>query len=1178
VRRFLVVGCGGSGGAALAYLMDQLRSDLAAHGVHALPRGWQFVHIDVPSTSDDGPDGLGNVQKQGGVYFGSGPKDASYRMLDHAVSQRFAESAALDSIGTWAPRDPDKVTIPISAGAGQYRAVGRLITLSRASEIRKVLERATDELFRLETTSEMAALRVPGLGDYNDTTPIVLVVSSMAGGAGASMALDVCRLLTLIPRLSPRLTGVFMVAPNIFDSLPEASRTGVRPNALAMLGEIVASQTGASRTHDVATLNAIGHQHGEGESIPFARVFPVGRYVGVERTLFGDGTPKAVYRGLGRGLAGMIMSGIATEQFVSFDLGNTASPNGDRDVLGWGSDWAPLPWGSYGFASLSMGRDRYAEYAAQRISRSCVDRLLGGHLQRGSQASSTDQVAALLDSQWGDVCSRLRLPVVRDAAHRGDDEVGAWMTHVALPRPEAEMLAGGVTQREVEPFVPGASGVPAQQWVPTLRQQVGARRMSLTAEANRAAAIWAFRWQRELLDRTETVVADAVAKLGLPYAVGLVERLERHLRDVVAPGAERLGSHAPVDLVAIPPDLQGLVDGLKGVISNGGQLVDQLVHGYRKQVRTQIYAHSAVLVKQLLLSLQLDVLAPLRQALSESQRLLEIDLAAPVTDLGLARLATDQCAAWPSEADVRVPARFDEADNEVLLTSSADFQRQYESDIQRAVATGRAHGFLDARTTVVGHVVSGRWPSAGGVRAPGGLLERLAPWRSRAFPINPDTSEPLIPSQARYDLRLRPPELLGRSRAFVARPGDSFDVFCRLSIRDFVLGKGAAESELAQRQRTVVDKFTAALSLARPLSSVNGAALQAVHAGSQIEYRYKFSEVPFAGLPVDGRLKAVLSDNPTNLSNLESAFGDSNGVTKIDIFGSYPNYSPLVFDAVLTPVAEQWAQIGDIGRESFWMWRRSRPLDAALPMGDAERRAMVAGWFIGQTIGQVRIPSPPYTQPVQIWDAENMRWLSFPHPLLTPPSRFIANYDWLPAVLESVLLAIARTHEAPVMSSMRPFQVLRALYDATSQGPVGGIDVLSARQLLVDWLTGERAANGGVSRVEGVEEATTVDERVKLVTAWLGRIRDLAGTHFMAPGNGAPGNGTFAVITRRQQASATPIFRDLAPDVHWATGEIIDLLESARVAALNPEPVAPNRPPAAPPNRGVVIPDGGGPF
>ena len=52
MRRFLVVGCGGSGGATLAYMMDQLRSELHSAGVDQLIDGWQFVHIDVPSAAE----------------------------------------------------------------------------------------------------------------------------------------------------------------------------------------------------------------------------------------------------------------------------------------------------------------------------------------------------------------------------------------------------------------------------------------------------------------------------------------------------------------------------------------------------------------------------------------------------------------------------------------------------------------------------------------------------------------------------------------------------------------------------------------------------------------------------------------------------------------------------------------------------------------------------------------------------------------------------------------------------------------------------------------------------------------------------------------------------------------------------------------------------------------------
>jgi hypothetical protein len=895
----------------------------------------------------------------------------------------------------------------------------------------------------------------------------------------------------------------------------------------------------------------------------------------VERTQFGDGSPNAVYRGLGRGLAGLIMSESATSQFVSFDLGNTASPPGDRDLLGWGGDWAPLPWGSYGFASLSMGRDRYAEYSAQRLASSCVNRLLHGHLDRGSEASSSEQITALLDGQWASICARVGLPATDSDAQR-------WLTAVAFPRAQVEPVARQISEAELRPYVPNADGVQAAQWVPTLRQRMAARRVALAGAAEQAATALAYRWHQVLLAAAETEVAASVARLGLPYGIAVAERLARHAREVVAVGAERLRAFAPADVAAVPQEVEPALSRLKGTVIGGPALVDQVVNGSRTLIYTQIYANVADLVRQLSQQLSLDVLVPLTQALGEAQRLLENDLKAEITDRGLARLATDRSAAWPSDGEIRVPSRFGEADNEVLLTSSADFHRQYDADVRRAVSTEGHPTFDDANGVAVDDIIKGLWKTSGGTRPPGGLLERLAQWRSRVFPIEPGTGQPVIPSHARYDIHVRPAELLARARAFVARPGESFDQFCRLSIRDFVTGEGAAESELQTRHKEIVERFRETLTLARPLISVNNTVLQAVHRGEGIEYRYKFSEVPFNQLAIADDLIRVLQTNPMidrpSVANLQTAIGENSGVTRIDIFGSYPNYSPLVFDAVLVPVAEQWAEIGEIGRESFWQWRRARPLAAALPMAAVERQRMVAGWLLGQILGRIRIPASPFTQPVQIWNSDEEHWIPFPHPLLTPPSRFLAKYDWLPAVLESVLLAIAGSHQAPVMASMRPYQLLRGIYDDSSQGPVSGINVLSARRLMAEWLAGNTRVPGGTSIVAGAAAASTVDERAGMAAAWLTGIRSLAGDHYMAPGSdGATGGGTFSVVSRRRQASATPMFRDIAPDVFWATGQLIRLVESERQAAHEARP--PETPPGPdeiePPDDGFEIPPGG---
>lgn len=1174
MRRFLVVGCGGSGGATLAYMMDQLSSDLAVWG-RRIPRGWQFIHVDVPSGEEAGPDGIGNVQAQGGRYLGLGPQSGSYGDLDHALSQKLTGARALDTIGTWAPRRPQSVPTPISVGAGQYRAVGRAITLVRAGDVRTAVQNAYEELFRVETTSEMTTLAQAAGGRFEpNEPPIVLVVSSMAGGAGASMALDVCRLMSLAG-VDPRLMAVFMVSSDIFDSLPESARSGVRANALAMLGEIVASQAGAARAHDVALLSALGHRDGAGAEVPFARVFPVGRTIGTQRTTFGTGRPEAVYRGLARGLAGMMVSPVATAQFQQFDLGNTGSVAPDPKYFGWAANADPLPWGSFGFASLSMGRDRYAEYAAQRLARGAVDRLLDGHLQPGNPASSLEQLGSVLDSQWRPLLSRLGLPVGGTGDQLAD--LGAWMTGEVLPRSDAEIAARNVSDSEVRGYLPNPDGQQAGQWMVLLHHQLASRRHALTDACNGAAYEWSFRWKDELLGRIERVTADATTRLGLPYAAAVLQRLSTHLSEYVIPGADALAAHTPTDIVEIPPQVQQTMAGVKGVVSNGAQIVDLTMDGIRNHARTQVYAHASGLVARVLQGVIAEVLPPLLATLTDTQRLLENARAADVKHDGLAQLATAQYGAWPSDADQQVPSRFDEANNEILLTTSRQFMGQFVADVQRAIPDGPGN-LSGARESVIGAIVSGLWQTTGGEQPPGGLLERTTDWRPRAFGFDPGTGDSIVPSQARYDVHVRPAELLRRARMFVGRRGESFDRFVSVSLRDFVSGVDAPESERAQRMRDLVGKFSETLSLALPLIGVNDKAVQMLH-GRSTEYRYKFSTIPFADLPVVADLRRVLETNPlidsSSMTNLTKALSDQGDPRRVDVFGSYPLYSPLVFESVLKPVGVQWGSTPPAGRSGFWTYRRSRPLDASLPMGDAERRAMVAGWFVGQVLGELRLPDSPYTRPVEVWDREAGSWVGFPNPLLTPPSAFQATYDWLPAVLESILLAQTRIHEAPVMGSLRPYILLRELYDANPLGASTGILEAEGERRVTAWLRSGRTASGLPSRVPSIAAAETIADRAEAAREWLGVIGRLAGEHFMAPGqDGATGGGRFAEITTRDQASQTPIFRDLAPDIFAVARELTQLVDRAEQRAEAGEQAKQDLG-GSPQSTRIEMPDGG---
>jgi hypothetical protein len=725
-----------------------------------------------------------------------------------------------------------------------------------------------------------------------------------------------------------------------------------------------------------------------------------------------------------------------------------------------------------------------------------------------------------------------------------------------MPRADVDTWARAVADTELTPYLSAADGLQVAQWLSALRTQLEARATSVAAGAQLAAYRWAYAWHHGLLERTVDVVGQAIALHGLPYASELLVRLRAHIEMSIAPSVQDLARHAGPDSTVLPAGVESSVGAMRGVIAAGREVMNTVMQGLRSQVGGQINTIGAGLLRQALDSYVVDVLAPLGEAIAEAQRLLEQARLQVEPDLGRARLGTSFYSAWPSDQDVRVPTRFSHADNEVLLMSSELFGEQYEKDIRGADEQpqgGRRARFEDARDVVVTQVIAGSWATTGAASATSAveLVEQTSAWRSRVFSTDPETGAPTVPSMARFDIHVRPPELLARTRAFIGRPDASFSRFTRVSLRGYVSGADTVESEREGRAKEIVAKFREALALARPLAAVNPDAVMALHNGTPLAYRYKFSESPFADLDGDvaRALRTVLVEtanlDESSVGNFDTALLNADDrVMRIDIFGSYQNYSPLAFEGVLRPVAEQWGQTPPQGRADFWRWRRARPLDAALPMAAVERRAMVAGWFVAQITGDLRIPSPESDEPIGIWDPEAGAWLTFPHPLLTPPrSADFTVYDLLPAVLESVLLAYARAHEAPVMASLRPYQVLRRAYDSAPAAPTSGVIERAGKVRLKNWLESGRTASGGKSRVPGIAEATTSELRAILVRTWLTDLRGMA-EQFMAPGqDGVAGGGDFSSITTREQAARTPIFRDLAPDVRWACTEIVALLD-----------------------------------
>ena len=232
LRPVIFIGCGGSGTKAVRYVRDAVRRRLEHRGWdRGMPDAWQFIGLDT-LTVQESPTEIPTIPAAD--FLSLSATFDSYRGLHEALTQWYPVDGTLRNampLCGWLP-DPRSVNIPLRDGAGQNRGIGRAAGLL-------ALEGAL--LARLKIAFQQAAAGGPLLrevGTYlgvdaeigGDTAaPLVTVCSSMAGGTGAGVVLDVVDLVRACDP-SGGHPALVLFTNDIFD-LPES-----RPMAANSLG------------------------------------------------------------------------------------------------------------------------------------------------------------------------------------------------------------------------------------------------------------------------------------------------------------------------------------------------------------------------------------------------------------------------------------------------------------------------------------------------------------------------------------------------------------------------------------------------------------------------------------------------------------------------------------------------------------------------------------------------------------------------------------------------------------------------------------------------------------------------------------------------------------------------------------------------------------------------------
>jgi hypothetical protein len=274
-------------------------------------------------------------------------------------------------------------------------------------------------------------------------------------------------------------------------------------------------------------------------------------------------------------------------------------------------------------------------------------------------------------------------------------------------------------------------------------------------------------------------------------------------------------------------------------------------------------------------------------------------------------------------------------------------------------------------------------------------------------------------------------EYIERNRDWLSDPVTALGKFLVQDLQEYL---SYPDPTIASARITAYKSaFSTALRLSAPLCSVNTSLVGVVHSNVLLKGdRYvHMSTIPFKD---QGDLKDLydITVNEIQLAkcwdpaNMEKCFQAVGGIQQIDIFSTLTSaMNPMVFSSLMNPVIESWSQNNNSSqlRQGFWTNRRARPLTEAIPMAPVQVNKLVRGWFVSQLIN-LRTATKDHSggPKISIFDDGMRRNVDFPHPLIGLRNESIVqNADLLPAVLESLGLAMAQCNQLSNLTPLEPY-------------------------------------------------------------------------------------------------------------------------------------------------------------
>ena len=1056
LRKFLMIGLGGSGGKTLRYLKQNLTTRFEETGWdEGMPEGWQFLHIDTPAQQDSpilpgAPELLDADEylalSSPGIDFG-------------AIIEGLKDKG--EDLSGWMV-DPRYMNIPIAMGAGQYRSVGRIIGLYYTDRIKNHLLNKQRSLMTSGAAAQMDRLadRFNGGNHISAETPppAAIIISSLAGGTGAGILTDVCDILRSDgAKWMDESIGI-LYAADVFNELSTAASASIQPNTAAAVAELLHGYFG-----DGAFVPPGGGalQQRSGPAFPYL----VG-HSNTKGVTFGD--QMEVYRFMARCLSAVMSDRRIQDDFTVYMTANWQSSAGKFAAR---PDSWMLPPPRYrgaiqalGFAEVDLGVGRLRTYAEQRITRDAAEWLLEGHRaaveNNPEYENSTPQqiIEALADRSF----TRFLNDCGLNERGRENNQI---LDAVAIPdntlKERCLNLANHIHEicRDNK-----GSKAHVSELVDLIVAEIETRRVGMMQQMETLLREACRKWVEQTPGRIVETLGESIAEQGIQISLKLLDKTIAEMEHVKG----ELHSERQEELTLteyLRSDVSDAIGATSGKLSVESECVRKAI---QKAVQTGIIhrynAEHRELGSLLADDLRQGILEPISAELKDTISVLKSD---EETD-GRAD-GSIPIKEWPRhepQSDRGVPDALEPGKSVQVVIDTGRFPDLFDDLTIRSTGIKEIEA---AYRVVRKKVITGGADQTNSEQ----WIKINAKWSPREWLT---VDEP--PSPASFTVKLKRGHLLERTRYWLRNEG-AWNDYLKQGLRDY-LSDNLPTAERLQREEQFRGALDAAFEASEPLASIDLDMLTRVHPDVTMDYRPYTSPIPVAGLPVEESIREFLidrfKDTQTNYQEeVEEILSQSEKATRVVIHTSLGSaLHPMVFKSLNKPIAEAWEKAYSTSTlTNFWEARRSRHLGIAVPVPRPVLQAMIRGWFIGRVLNLIDIGEGEtvLTAPEGPFGFKSML-----------PALGRRPVDFLASMLESLPLAI------PVAVHKRqPEKYLRAYTLLIGWGTESGsTDVDYFRwpsPVLEEWLDHGTCQGGRRPVIDGPDRQSRRDAAEKLLRA-----------------------------------------------------------------------------------------------